>query len=101
VAIGRQREMGIRLALGATRRQAAGPVVRSGLAIAAAGLVAGLLASWGAGQLATSLLAGVPAPDGATFVAAMATVAAAALVAILVPVRRSTSIPPATVLRAE
>jgi len=100
-AMGRQREMSLRLALGATRRQAAGPVVRSGLGVAAAGLAAGLVLSLGASQVVERLLFDSSAADAAALLIAAGVVSAAAAVATLVPATRSVSVPPAAVLKAE
>src|SRR4030095_5332409 len=70
----RRREIGIRLAMGATRGAIVGPVMKQGLAIASVGLVAGVVGALGLNRLLGSLLFGVQATDTSTFVAVISTI---------------------------
>jgi ABC-type antimicrobial peptide transport system permease subunit len=97
----RTREIGIRLALGATARDVIALVMRDGLWQTVTGLVLGL----GLSALVIRAISGLLF-DGGRFdlpivAAAFATLGAAALVATLVPAKRATSIAPTTALRAE
>src|SRR6185436_11362144 len=95
----RTREIGVRLAVGATSGQILGQLVREGLRPIVIGLVIGAAAAAGAGRLMSSLLAGLSVTDPASFAAAIGVLAAAALVAIVVPARRAMRLDPANVLR--
>jgi putative ABC transport system permease protein len=97
----RTREIGIRLALGARRRQVLGQVVGRGLALAAAGVAVGLAGAWGATRTLASLLYGVGAVDPATYSAVSLGLVAVAALAALVPARRAARIEPRAALRAE
>jgi putative ABC transport system permease protein len=96
----RTREMGIRVALGASRGDVARLVLRQGLAIACAGGVVGLLGALAATRVLRSLLYGVAPSDPATFAAIVALVLATVLVACWTPARRASRVPPAEVLRS-
>jgi putative ABC transport system permease protein len=101
VAAQRTREIGIRLALGATRREIGRLVVRQGASPVAAGVVAGLgLALW-AGRLAGALLYDVSPRDPLTFVAVAAILALAGIAATYVPARRAARVDPVAALRHE
>jgi predicted permease len=95
------REIGIRVALGATRRRVLRLVLRHGLALVATGLALGFAASLAAGRALGSLLVGVAPHDPATFAGVAAVVAATALLAALVPARRALRVDPGRVLRDE
>ena len=97
----RRREIGIRLALGAERREVLGLVVRRGMLLVAVGTVAGLAAGGLLARAARGLLYGIGAFDPAAFLGAAAVLALVALVANLVPARRATRVDPVVVLRAE
>jgi ABC-type antimicrobial peptide transport system permease subunit len=97
----RTREIGIRIALGATSRNIAALLVRDGLLTAAAGLAIGLLLSLGCGQLVSGLLYQVSPFDPATIALAAAALAAATLLATYLPARRATRIAPLEALRTE
>ena len=97
----RRREMGIRVALGATRAGILRLVLREGLAITAAGLVLGIGAAWGVTRVMRSLLFGVTPTDPASFVIAPLALLAVALIACLLPARRASVVDPAEVLRSE
>jgi predicted permease len=96
----RTREIGIRLALGATPGQAARSVVRSGLGLAALGLVLGGLLSVPAARLVQSFLWGVAVHDLRTYVATGAFLLLVAVAASLTPALRILRFDPAKILRA-
>ncbi|MFL5446395.1 MAG: ABC transporter permease, partial [Myxococcales bacterium] len=97
----RTREMGIRLALGATPAAVLGLVVGDAFRLVGAGIVIGLGAALGLTQLLRSLLFGVSATDPATYAALAVLLCGVALVASVVAGRRATSVDPALALRAE
>jgi predicted permease len=94
-------EIGIRLALGATRGQVLALVMRQGLVPVVLGLAAGFAGALAAGRLLASLLFGVKATDATTFAAVGALTLAAALVACWLPARRAAHIGPLEALRDE
>jgi putative ABC transport system permease protein len=97
----RTREMGVRLAIGASPASLVGLVVRQSLGPVAIGLASGLLLIfWGRG-LAEAQLFTVDANDPVMLAMAIATVVVAALLAAWLPARRATRINPTDVLRAE
>ena len=97
----RTREIGIRIALGATRRTIARAVLGQGAALAVAGVVSGLLAAaWGT-KLLQKMLYGVERTDPASFMAGAAVLLATALVACVVPMRRAVRVDPQVAMRAE
>jgi predicted permease len=97
----RSRELGIRIALGATGRTVAGSVLREGLAMAGLGLVLGIPAALGIGRLASSLLYGVSAADPLIIAGVSALLATVALIAGSVPARRAARVDPMTSLRTD
>jgi putative ABC transport system permease protein len=101
VVSGRTREIGIRSALGAEPRQLARMLLLHGLALSGAGAVVGLVAAMGLARLMSSLLFGISPMDPAAYVAALAVVIAAALLASYAPARRAASIDPIETLKAE
>jgi predicted permease len=101
-AVGRRtREIGIRLALGATAGAAVGAVLRETAALVALGLALALTAVWLLGRLVESQLYGVRPLDLPTTVAAAAVIAAVALLASALPARRASTVNPTEALRAE
>jgi predicted permease len=95
----RVREIGVRLALGATPRHIVARVVGSGLTLAALGVVAGLLGALAVGRLLQALLAGVNPSDTATFVVATAVAVTMTLAGTVVPAWRAMRIDPVTAIR--
>jgi predicted permease len=85
----RKTELWIRMALGATRGEVVGMVVRQGMALAALGIGLGLLAALASTRLLASLLFGVSATDALTLAAVAAAIALAALAASYFPARRA------------
>ncbi len=97
----RRREIGIRLALGATGADVRRLVAGNGLALAGVGILAGLLLSAGGGRWLEPQLFQTSARDPYVLSGVAVLVAAVALVAGIVPAVRATRIPPAESLRAE
>jgi putative ABC transport system permease protein len=97
----RTHEIGIRVALGAARRDVLRMVVRQGMLLAAVGIAAGLAGGAIASRVLSSLLFGVRPTDPATFVAVSAILLAVAFVACFLPARRATRIDAMTALREE
>ena len=95
------RELGIRLALGATQTNILGLVLRHGLAVAAVGLVVGLAAAAMLTRLITTLIVGVTARDPLTFIGVAAALAIAAVAATLIPALRASRVDPVVSLRSE
>jgi ABC-type antimicrobial peptide transport system permease subunit len=95
----RTREMGIRVALGASRADVVRLVLRQGLAIALAGGTAGVLGALAAVRVLRSLLYDVTPSDPATFGAIVALLLATVALASWTPARRAARTAPATVLR--
>jgi len=97
----RTREIGVRMALGAQRRAVVRMVVREGMAMALAGLAAGLAGAWGLTHLIASLLYEVKAGDPPTFAAAAGALVATAMLACWVPARSAARVDPMVALRYE
>jgi len=102
-ALVRQRtpEIGIRLALGAQPGEVRSMVMRSGLALAGAGVAAGLVASLAATRVLGAELYGVHPADPVTMTAAALALLAAAALACGVPARAASRVDPLTALKAE
>jgi len=97
----RTREIGIRIAMGATPRQLLGPMMREGLTLAVTGTGIGLIGALLVSRLLASFLFGVGATDPLTFAAVAAMLLTVALLATYVPARRALRVDPITALRAE
>jgi putative ABC transport system permease protein len=95
----RTHELGIRAALGATANSLQALVFRSGMMLAAIGLLIGLVASLAVSRLIEALLFGVGAHDPLTIAAVAVVLAAVAAAACFVPARRATKIAPIVALR--
>jgi predicted permease len=97
----RTREIGIRMAVGATPGGVLRVVVGQGLGIVAAGLALGLAGAWALSRFAASLLYGISATDVVTFVGTPVVLLATAAAAVIVPARRACAIRPMEALRLE
>jgi putative ABC transport system permease protein len=97
----RRRELGVRAALGAAKRDLVQLVVREGLGTTIAGLVVGMAVAAAVTRFMRGALFGVAPLDPASFVAAPLLLLVVALVASLVPARRAAAIDPAEALRCE
>jgi putative ABC transport system permease protein len=97
----RTHEIGVRLALGATRVDVLNMVLRDGLRIGAIGIVLGVVAAAVTSRLLSSLLFGVSAHDPLTFVALPAGLLLVALLASWIPARRALAVEPMIALRGE
>ena len=95
----RTREIGIRMALGAGQQAVRTMIVRQGLWLAVAGVLAGLAAALALARLVTNLLFGVSGADPVTFIGVPALLLAVALVATLLPARRASRVDPVEALR--
>jgi putative ABC transport system permease protein len=97
----RRREIGIRLALGARRRDASGLIVAETTRLVGVGLVLGLAGTLALGRALESLLYQAEAHDPAVLTLVVALLGAVALLATAQPARKAASVEPATVLREE
>jgi putative ABC transport system permease protein len=97
----RTREIGVRVALGATRSNVIGMVLTNASVMVITGLVIGGAAAWYLSSTAKAFLFGLEPNDPRAFAAAVATLALAALIASLVPARRAATVDPMIALRAE
>ncbi len=97
----RQREIGIRLALGASRGRVLAALFGSGLALAAVGIALGLLATPAAGRALGSLLYGVSTTDAIALAAAAMSILLAALIASLAPAWTASRTDPMSALREQ
>jgi predicted permease len=97
----RTQELGIRMALGAGRRDMLQLVVRQGMLLSGIGVVIGLAASFGLNRLLAKLLFGVKATDPITYVAVAAILVSVALLATYIPAHRATKIDALVALRYE
>ena len=96
----RRREIGIRMAIGATRRQVTWLVIGQGFRPVGAGLLAGLVMALIAAPVFENLLfGGVKARDPLAFAIAAGVLACAATAGMFLPARRAAQVDPATVLR--
>jgi putative ABC transport system permease protein len=97
----RQREIGIRLALGAGRGEVLGAHLAWGLRVAGLGVAVGLVAAVGMARGIESQIAGVSARDPATLAISAAFMLLVAVVACVVPAYRASRVDPASVLMAD
>jgi predicted permease len=95
------RELGIRIALGASRRHILSQVVRQGLVLAVSGMIIGLAAAFVLTRLISSLLFGVEATDPMTFAGISLLLTMVALLASYIPAQRAARIDPLRSLRCD
>ncbi len=97
----RQREVGIRLAMGALRGQIVLRFLLQGMRVTLAGCVAGLLLSVAAGHLIADMLYGISSLDGSTYVAVSVLILSVAAIASFLPAWRAARVEPVQILREE
>jgi predicted permease len=97
----RRRELGIRAALGAQRRELSGMFVRHSLRLSSIGVVIGLVAAAALTRLMSTLLYGITSLDPVTYVAVPLVLIMTTVLASYVPARRAASVNPVEALRVE
>lgn len=95
----RQREIGIRVALGASAAGILKLVLRQGMTIAAIGLVLGVAGAFGLSRVTRSLLFGVSPTDPATYAVVGVSIIGVALLACLIPANRAMRVDPLVAIR--
>ena len=97
----RTHEIGVRMALGAQRRDVVTLVVGQGVRMALAGVAVGVVGAWGLTRLMANVLFGVSEHDPATFLLVACVLMAVASAACYLPARRAVGIDPGVALRCE
>jgi ABC-type lipoprotein release transport system permease subunit len=97
----RTREIGVRMALGATRRNVIGMVVLDAAVLVMAGALAGSIGAWYLSATAKAFLFGLEPTDPRAFAAALVLLMSAALLASVIPARRAARVDPMVALRSE
>jgi predicted permease len=97
----RRHEIGVRIALGARRRQVVAPLLRSTATLAAVGLALGAAGAWLLSSTARAFLFQIEPTDMRVFAAALLVLATSALVASALPAHRAATVDPLTALRQE
>jgi len=96
----RTREIGIRMAIGASERRVLAMVLRQGLGLSAIGIAVGLLLTFALSTVIGDLLNGVNPRDPAVYVAGASLLLAVTLFATYLPARRASQVDPQSALRA-
>ena len=97
----RTREIGVRSALGASRRDILALVLRQGMTLTALGVAIGLVGALAATRSITAMLFGISRLDPVTYVAVVALLGAVSAIACFMPAWRAAHIEPALTLRSE
>src|SRR5438094_5276092 len=97
----RRREIGIRMAIGAQKKQIGAQFLSLGLRLLGAGTILGLIGAWLAGRAMRSVLFDIPTLHLVTLFGTALVVSTVSLVACLIPARRATKVDPMIALRAE
>ena len=97
----RTREIGIRMALGASRGEVASRIMREGLVMTGAGIAIGLTAAVALSRFMSSVLFEVKPGDPLTYIAVAVILLTVAALATLIPARRATGVDPLVALRAD
>jgi putative ABC transport system permease protein len=97
----RTHEIGIRMALGADRKEVLALIVGQGLKLSVAGVAAGLLLAVGLSRFLSTVLYGVGTTDAATFAGVGELLIALAAAASCLPAWRASRVDPVTALRAQ
>jgi putative ABC transport system permease protein len=97
----RLREVGLRVALGASRHDIISLVIARGVMMTAAGLAAGMAGALGVGRLLASFLFGITSTDPVALVASATLMLGAALLACYLPAQRAAETDPIALLRTE
>jgi ABC-type antimicrobial peptide transport system permease subunit len=97
----RTREIGVRVAIGATRRSVIGLVLRDGMTWASSGIVVGLIGAFAAARFIAAILFDVQPRDPLTFAIVAGAMASVALMACAIPAARAVRIDPTIAMRSE
>jgi putative ABC transport system permease protein len=97
----RRREIGVRMALGAQKRDVLGLIIHGGLRLTLLGVAIGLIGAFALTRYLSSLLYSVKATDPATFLGVAVGLTGVALLACYIPARRATKVDPMAALRGE
>jgi putative ABC transport system permease protein len=97
----RTREIGVRMALGATRSNVVGMVLTNACVLVAVGLILGAAGAWYLSATARAFLFGLEPTDPRAFAAALVSLSLAGAIASIIPARRASSVDPVVALRAE
>jgi putative ABC transport system permease protein len=97
----RIREIGVRVALGAGRREIFRLIIGNGMTLALVGLIVGVPAALALSRLMSGVLSGVTSGDPLTYIAVVVMLGTSALLASYLPARRATRIDPIVALRTD